>query len=121
MSDSVQYSATTQQGIYTTPAAMQRILTYLEQHHFQHLRLSVKKTGCSGYAYVMDYVQTPDANDLVFPLQQDRLICVEKSSYPFLKGVTMDYIKQGIQAKFVFNNPNQAGECGCGESFSIKE
>lgn len=121
MSNPVQYVSSKQQGIYTTPAAEQRILTYLEQHHFQHLRLSVKKTGCSGYAYVMDYVQTPNPDDLTFPLQQDRLICVEKTSYPYLKGVIMDYVKQGIQAKFIFINPNQAGECGCGESFSIKE
>lgn len=121
MSNPVQYTPSIQQGIYATPAAEQRILAYLEEHHHQHLRLSVKKTGCSGYSYVMDYVQTPNPDDLIFPLQADRFICVEKASYPFLKGVTMDYVKQGIQAKFVFNNPNQAGECGCGESFSIKD
>ncbi len=108
-------------GIRLTVAAEQRIVAYLEKHQVSHLRLSVKKTGCSGLAYVMDYVQTPHHDDVIFPLIAERLICVEKASYPYLKGLTLDYVKQGIQSKFVFQNPNQTGECGCGESFSVEK
>lgn len=121
MSATVEYVPQSEGNIVLTPAAQQRVLAYLTEHCYQHLRLSVKKTGCSGFAYVMDYVNTPSANDLVFPLTEDRVVCVEKASYPYLRGVVVDYIKQGIQAKFVFQNPNQTGQCGCGESFSVSE
>lgn len=121
MSVSIQNPQAETLGIHVTPAAEQRILSYLQAHHHQNLRLSVKKTGCSGFSYVMDYVQNPEQDDLVFPLQGKHVICVEKTSYPYLKGLTMDYVKQGIQAKFVFQNPNQTGECGCGESFSVEK
>lgn len=119
MSVSIQSAQNLELGIHVTDAAEQRIVTYLEEHRYQNLRLSVKKTGCSGLSYVMDYVQAPLDDDLTFSLTADRLICVEKASYPYLKGLTMDYVKQGIQSKFVFQNPNQTGECGCGESFTV--
>jgi iron-sulfur cluster assembly protein len=121
MSVSVQSAQSLELGIHVTPAAEKRILTYLTEQRVQNLRLSVKKTGCSGFSYVMDYVQAPQSDDLVFPLTSDRVICVEKASYPYLKGITMDYVKQGIHSKFVFQNPNQTGECGCGESFSVEK
>lgn len=121
MTASVQHVPHSEGGVVLTAAAQQRVLAYLTEHCHQHLRLSVKKTGCSGFAYVMDYVNTPLANDLQFPLTQDRSVCVEKASYPYLRGVVVDYVKQGIQAKFVFQNPNQTGQCGCGESFSVTE
>ena len=121
MSVSIQSAQSLELGIHVTAAAEQRIVTYLEENLYQNLRLSVKKTGCSGLAYVMDYVQAPHGDDLVFPLTTERFICVEKASYPYLKGLTMDYVKQGIHSKFVFQNPNQTGECGCGESFSVEK
>jgi len=121
MSASVQYAQSSELGVALTPAAQQRVLAYLDQHHYQNLRLSVKKTGCSGFAYVMDYVNTPQSDDLVFPLAANRVVCVEKASYPYLKGITVDYVKQGVHAKFVFQNPNQTAQCGCGESFSVEK
>lgn len=121
MSVSIQTAQSLELGVHVTPAAEQRIVAYLIEHRHQHLRLSVKKTGCSGFSYVMDYVQASQSDDITFPLTTDRIICIEKSSYPYLKGLTIDYVKQGIQAKFVFQNPNQTGECGCGESFSVEK
>jgi len=117
----VQYAETSDQGIRLTTAASQRILNYLTEHQHHHLRLSVKKTGCSGLSYVLDYVEAPIADDLVFPITPEHAICVEKASYPYLKGLEMDYAKQGLNAKFVFQNPNQSGQCGCGESFTVNE
>lgn len=121
MSTPVQYAPSSNLGIVLTLAAQQRVLSYLEAHHHQNLRLSVKKTGCSGLSYVLDYVDAPQSDDVIFPLTTDRLVCVEKASYPFLKGLTVDYVKQGLQSKFVFQNPNQTGQCGCGESFSVEK
>lgn len=121
MSVSIQSAQSLELGIHVTDAAEQRIVTYLKEHQHRNLRLSVKKTGCSGLSYVMDYVEAPHQDDLTFPLTTDRLICVEKASYPYLKGLTMDYVKQGIHSKFIFQNPNQTGECGCGESFTVEK
>jgi iron-sulfur cluster assembly protein len=121
MSVSIQNPNNIELGIQVTSAAEQRILHYLASNNAQNLRLSLKKTGCSGWSYVMDYVQAPKSDDVIFPLQGDHHICVDKASYPYLKGLTMDYVKQGLIAKFVFQNPNQTGECGCGESFSVEK
>ncbi|HVT62371.1 MAG TPA: iron-sulfur cluster assembly accessory protein [Legionellaceae bacterium] len=119
--DSVQSVGVTPQGIYLTPAAEQRVLSYLKEHHHHCLRLSVKKTGCSGLSYVIDYSSAPDTEDIVFSLNSEYALCVEKASYPYLKGLQMDYVKQGLGSKFVFQNPNQTGQCGCGESFTTKD
>lgn len=120
MTVSIQAANHSKHGVQVTPAAQQRIVDYLSAHDCQTLRLSVKKTGCSGLAYVIDYVQAPHPDDLIFPLAVQYVICVDKASYPYLQGLTMDYVKQGIQSKFVFENPNQTGACGCGESFSVE-
>ena len=119
MGSIVQLSNPSESGIRLTQAAIQRIEAYLAQHHYQSLRLSVKKTGCSGLSYVIDYVLAPLPADIVVPLTTPYSICIEKASYPYLKGLEMDYVKQGLNTKFVFNNPNQKGQCGCGESFTV--
>lgn len=103
-----------------TPAAVNHLVSYLQKNaDYQGVRLSVKKTGCSGLSYVVDYVVEPKEGDLTVPLATDYLVCIDKSSYPFLKNMNVDYVKQGLNYKFVFNNPNQTGQCGCGESFTV--
>lgn len=99
--------------------ALAHVLTYLKKQAVKGLRLSVKKTGCSGLSYVLDYVDVPLEGDIVQPLAEDYVICVDKKSYPFLKGMQIDYVKQGLNFKFTFENPNQTGQCGCGESFTV--
>ena len=107
--------------ITLTEAAKQHVLSYLKkQTGCCGIRLSVKKTGCSGLSYVVNYVQAPLAEDMVFVFEGDYLLCVDKASYPYLKGMDIDYVKQGLNQKFVFNNPNQTGQCGCGESFTVE-
>ena len=107
------------QPVSLTESALQHIVAYLQKEHHQGIRLSVKKTGCSGLSYVIDYVENYHEEDVVSPLNHDYFICIDKRSYPFLKGLQMDYVKQGLNYKFVFNNPNQTGQCGCGESFTV--
>jgi iron-sulfur cluster assembly protein len=103
-----------------TDAATRHILSYLrKQSNSKGLRLSVKKTGCSGLSYVVDYINEPLPDDMVMPFLDDYVVCVEKSSYPYLKGMNVDYVQQGLNFKFIFNNPNQTGACGCGESFTV--
>lgn len=123
MSDGVQqHIASNSTGIVLTDAAKCHLLSFLEKDpQWKGVRFSVKKTGCSGLSYVVDYVDAPKENDIIIPLNADYQICIDKNSYPFLKGMSMDYVKQGLNHKFVFNNPNQTGQCGCGESFTVDE
>jgi iron-sulfur cluster assembly protein len=84
------------------------------------MRLSVKRTGCSGYAYDLKTISEKTAGDFVIALSPDLDLFVDAVSYELLKGLHIDYVKQGIQAKFVYSNPQQTGQCGCGESFTIE-
>jgi iron-sulfur cluster assembly protein len=122
MSDVEQYVANTQEAITVTAAAKEHLLACLiEEKGSLGVRFSVKKTGCSGLSYVVDYVKEPLDNDIVIPLDKYYWIWIDKASYPYLKGVSVDYVKQGLNYKFVFTNPNQTGQCGCGESFTVNE
>lgn len=102
-------------------AALKHVLAYLaKQNESKGIRFSVKKTGCSGLSYVVDYVTSPKDNDVIQKLSEDYQLYIDKASYPFLKGMNIDYVRQGLNYKFVFDNPNQTGQCGCGESFTVE-
>lgn len=106
--------------IQFSDSAMKHLVSYLSKNpDTLGVRLSVKKTGCSGLSYVVDYVKAPTEGDMVMPLSGNYMVCVDKASYPFLKDLQVDYVKQGLNFKFVFKNPNQTGQCGCGESFTV--
>ena len=82
------------------------------------LRVGVKKSGCSGYAYTMDYADDLAADEQVFE-QHGAKVVVKTEHLPVLAGLTLDYQKQGLNEAFKFLNPNVKGECGCGESFAV--
>ena len=82
------------------------------------LRLGVKKAGCSGFAYVIDYADQIAKNDAVFE-QHGVKVIVDAEQLEYLNGVELDYAKEGINEAFRFNNPNVKGTCGCGESFTV--
>lgn len=105
-----------------TQSAKEHILNYLsKQSDVKGIRFSVKKSGCSGLSYVVDYVVAPLEDDLQFPLEDPYLICIDYKSFSHLKGIEVDYVKQGLNYKFSFKNPNQTGLCGCGESFTTQD
>jgi iron-sulfur cluster assembly protein len=79
------------------------------------LRLGVKKSGCSGFAYVLDIAQE---NDTIFESYGAKLL-VDAESLPFLEGTELEYVKEGLGHVFKFNNPNVKNQCGCGESFAV--
>lgn len=80
--------------------------------------MGVKKSGCSGYAYTMDYADDVAADEQVFDNHGAKLI-VKTDHLPMLDGLTLDFQKQGLNESFKFLNPNVKGECGCGESFTV--
>lgn len=82
------------------------------------IRLGVKTTGCSGLAYVLEYVDTPLDSDQCISCLGCQLFVDPKSSV-YLKGLEVDYVRNGLNEGFEFSNPNSKGECGCGESFRI--
>jgi iron-sulfur cluster assembly protein len=82
------------------------------------LRLGVKKSGCSGFAYILDIAQEIQENDTVFENFGAKLL-VDAESLPFLEGTELEYIKEGLGHVFKFNNPNVKNQCGCGESFAV--
>ena len=106
-------------AISLTESAAERIRGYLERRgHGVGLRLGIKKTGCSGYAYVIDYADSIDSDDEVFDVLGVKVV-VDNDSLKLIDGTQVDFVKEGINEAFKFRNPNVKGECGCGESFSI--
>ena len=81
--------------------------------------IGVDKTGCSGYAYKLDYAKNGNKNNFEIIESKGVKIYVEPAATMFLIGSEMDYTKDKLSSRFVFNNPNEKSTCGCGESFNI--
>jgi iron-sulfur cluster assembly protein len=84
------------------------------------LRIGLKKVGCSGFAYTFDYADEILAGDQMFE-SYNASVVVDAGSLPFLDGSRVDFVREGLNDSFKFENPNVDNTCGCGESFSLKE
>ena len=106
-------------AISLTEAAATRVKAFLASRgQGIGLRLGVRKTGCSGFAYVINYADGPQPGDTVFE-DHGVQVFVDAGSLTLLDGTIVDFVKQGLNEAFRFRNPNVKGECGCGESFSV--
>ena len=84
------------------------------------IRVGVKTTGCSGLAYVLEYVDNPAVTRDQFVYDNHGVkVYVDGRSLVYLNGLEMDWVKQGLNEGFEFNNPNEKNKCGCGESFNV--
>lgn len=105
--------------IQVTKSAAQRIgLQLRKRGKGLGLRVGLKKSGCSGFAYTMDYADEIAADEQVFESHGAKLV-VKAEHLPMLDGLTLDFQKQGLNEAFKFLNPNVKAECGCGESFTV--
>jgi iron-sulfur cluster assembly protein len=82
------------------------------------IRLGVRTTGCSGLAYVLEYIDSVNAEDIAYE-QNGFVIVVDPKSSVYLEGLEVDYVRQGLNEGFEFNNPLEKDRCGCGESFRV--
>ena len=106
-------------SITLTESAARQITAHItERGEGIGLRLGVKRTGCSGFAYVVD-VADHITNDDVLVENRGIKIVVNSEHVPLLEGTEIDFVRQGLNNIFRFRNPNASGECGCGESFSV--
>lgn len=90
----------------------------VKRGHGVGIRLGVKTTGCSGLAYVLEYVDSPTVDDLCVESNGCRLY-IDPKSLVYLKGLSVDYVRNGLNEGFEFKNPNERDKCGCGESFRV--
>ncbi|MBS0395840.1 MAG: iron-sulfur cluster assembly accessory protein [Proteobacteria bacterium] len=106
-------------AVTLSPAAADRVKSFLASRgHGVGLRLGVKRTGCSGYAYVVNYAEDVGPGDVVFEDQGVKVV-VDSGSLEFVDGTEVDFVKHGLNEAFKFRNPKARAECGCGESFSV--
>ena len=107
--------------ITVTDTARKKIQKLLERRgKGVGIRIGVKTTGCSGLAYILEYLDTyePDTGTINYP-QPDFCVIISKKDEPYLQGLTIDWARNGLNEGFEFKNPNERDRCGCGESFRI--
>jgi iron-sulfur cluster assembly protein len=106
--------------ISLTDAARIKIQKLVTAKGYAGIRLGVKTTGCSGLAYVLEYVKEYTSDPYVINYaQNDFVVLVNQKDDVYLRGLTIDYVRQGLNEGFEFRNPNERDRCGCGESFRI--
>lgn len=107
------------QGISLSDSAVRKITKLMQQDpQVKGLQLGVKQSGCAGFAYVLDLTREPADDDLLFERDGAKLY-VPLKAMPFIDGTTVDYVREGLNQIFKFNNPKAQHACGCGESFGV--
>jgi iron-sulfur cluster assembly protein len=105
--------------IILTEAASNKIQKQLQKRgKGLGIRIAVKTTGCSGLAYVLEYVDNASTDDITIDFN-GCTVFVDPKSCPYLQGMTIDFTRNGLNEGFDFKNPNERDRCGCGESFRV--
>ena len=106
-------------GVTMTERAARHVAGFLEKRgRGVGLRLGVRTTGCSGMAYKLEYADAPQADDRKFE-SHGVSIFIDPKSLPYLEGTELDFVREGLNEGFKFNNPQEKNRCGCGESFNV--
>ncbi len=113
------FSIPGKQAVKLTPAAAAQIRKLMERDGVSGLRIGVKKGGCAGMEYTMEYVREPDPNDEIVE-QDGARVMIAPMAQMFLFGTEIDYRTSLLESGFHFNNPNVTEACGCGESIKFE-
>lgn len=106
-------------AVTLSESAARHVTRYLENRGKGiGLRLGVRTTGCSGMAYKLEFADAPTDGDLEFESHGVRVL-IDSKSLPYLDGTELDFVREGLNEGFRFQNPNVKSECGCGESFNV--
>jgi len=103
-----------------TDRAMDRVTTLLNQNDGETLglRIGITNTGCNGLSYTMDYASDQKPDDAIVN-SGDVTLLIDQDAVEFVAGTEMDWLEEGLQSRFTFENPNEKGRCGCGSSFHV--
>ena len=105
--------------INLTPAAIEKIKLQIQKRgRGLGIRLGIKTTGCSGLAYTIEFADRFEIGDSIFGFEGCKVL-VDAKSLVYLEGITVDYVKNGLNEGFEFTNPKEKSRCGCGESFRV--
>lgn len=107
------------QVVSVSPAAATHFEKQLKKTGQHAIRLSLKVSGCTGYKYVIDEVQSSEKDDICINLDNGVVLYVDAENLSALRGMEIDYVQEGLNKNLVLNNPNVTNACGCGESFSF--
>lgn len=105
-------------AITLTENAARHVQAFLVKRASVGLRLAVKTSGCSGMAYALEFADAAEQDDLRFESHGVTLL-IDPKSLPYLDGTELDFVREGLNEGFKFNNPNVKNQCGCGESFAV--
>ena len=103
-----------------TEDAAKHLKKQVQSNDATGVRISVKKSGCTGYMYVLEEVNASEADDITVALDNGISVFLAANSVGMLRGTELDYVREGINRVLKFKNPNVTSACGCGESFSIE-
>ena len=101
-----------------TDEAILKLLEKKEKEQFNYIRLGITGGGCAGFEYIFDSVSDKDDNDIVVDFGKLQFV-IDKVSLPYINGMTLDYVKEGLNEVFKFKNPKEQSSCGCGGSINF--
>ncbi|MAR01042.1 MAG: iron-sulfur cluster assembly accessory protein [Oceanospirillaceae bacterium] len=114
------YDPSAAADVSMTEAAIKHVRKQLEKNpQMAGVRLAVKKSGCSGFKYDVEFVESADEGDEVIQVADDVTLFVAADARAYVRGTEIDYTREGLNSIIKFNNPNAKDLCGCGESFSV--
>ncbi len=116
--DALTETVTDSAGVELTEPAAARVREFMAREGGIGLRVDVRRTGCSGWAYDVGIARKAEDSDRVFESQGLKVVVSEKA-LGMVAGTTVDFVHEGLTREFRFRNPNVTGECGCGESFTV--
>lgn len=113
------FTPTNEVSVTMTPTAVRHVQKQLERKpEAKGIRLAIKKSGCSGFKYETQWVESVEDDDRVFHIDGVDVF-VKEAHLPMVNGIEIDFVTEGVNSLFRFRNPNATAECGCGESFTV--